>query len=217
MEQSPSSLNLLFWKQSLWAFSVIIQGLIFYPCCVIEYSEDKLEVISVFGSPFLPQELCGVLLLQRRSCSGCLGIPERAWHRDCQNFQPRQQMCPAALGWRVEGKASPCPHSLTLSTCAPTEKQNPKLGFQSCPKNHISPPAIWKKKKKTNIFRFIHLFLSSMEFSQHKKLTCTSINKRREQKWCRERAWEHIRVHVQSSCWKIISIQKNCLVVWLEM
>lgn len=51
-EQSPSSLNLLFRKQSLGAFSVITQGLIFHPFCVREYSEDKLEVISVSGSPF---------------------------------------------------------------------------------------------------------------------------------------------------------------------
>lgn len=82
-------------------------GIIFYPCCVIEYAEDKLEVISVSGSPFLPQELCGVLLLQRKSCSGCLGIPGRAGHRDCHNFQPRQQMCPAALGWRCIGHSQP--------------------------------------------------------------------------------------------------------------
>lgn len=52
MEQSPSSLNLLSRKQSLWSFSVITQGLVSHPfCSVTEYSEDTLQVLSVSGSP----------------------------------------------------------------------------------------------------------------------------------------------------------------------
>lgn len=136
MEQSPSSLSLLFRKQSLGAFSVISQGLIFHPCCVREYSEDKLEVISGSSSPFY-RNFVGFCCC-RSSCSGCLGFPGRAGHRDCHNSQPRQQM-----GWRCQrAQPAPVPTPCPPSTCAPTERQNPKLGFQACPKNHISPTAI---------------------------------------------------------------------------
>lgn len=101
-------------------------------------------MIPVSGSPPFHRSFVGFCC-----CSGCLGIPGRAGHRDCHNSQQRQHSQP----WPP-------------STCAPTQKQNPKLGFHSCPKNHISPTAIWKK----SVFRLIYLFLSSMEFSQHKKI-----------------------------------------------
>lgn len=127
----------------------------------------------------LSQELCGVLLLQMWSCSSCLGIRGRAGHRDCHNSQQRQQLSPAALGWRCQ-RAQPAPVTTHWAPrpCALRARQSPTRGFHSCPNNHISPECYLKKA----IFRFDHLLLSSMEFSQDKTVTSTSINKRKQSK-----------------------------------
>lgn len=166
MEQSPSSLNFLFRKQSILSYHPGININILPLLWQRKFWGQTGGDFCVWLSS-LSQELCGVLLLQRRSCSGCLGIPGRAGHRDWHNSQQRQQL----WGGGARGHSQPWP---PLSTCAPTERQNPKQGFHSCPKNHISPTAIWKNP-----------FLDSSTYScppWSSADTKNSINRRKESK-----------------------------------
>lgn len=100
----------------------------------------------------LLSQLWGVLLLPRRSCSGSWGIPGRAGT-----------------------VTAPSPGS----RCAQQQRQNPKIPLLGSFPALISTFHQLLLKKKS-IFRFKHLFLSSVKFSQHKTLISTSVNKREQ-------------------------------------
>lgn len=163
-----SSLNLLLRKQSSQHSQLPPRDS--HPALVLFQNILRTNWRGFLGLALLP--LTGALwvLLLQRGCRGCLGI------QGLSQFPAKAAALPRALGCR--GHSQPWPHSLTPS------KAKSQTGFHWCPNNHFTNCSL-----KKSIFRFTHLFLSSVEFSQHKNLSCTSAEKI-EPKWCRAGAWE---------------------------
>lgn len=133
MEQSPSSLNLLSRKQSLWSFSVITQGLVSHPfCSVTEYSEDTLQVLCLALLPFT-RALWGFVAANVK-LQQLFGHYRESWTQGLSQLPAKAATQPSSFGVEVpEGTASPCHHSLGPQALCTQSKAKSHTGLPFVP------------------------------------------------------------------------------------